>query len=320
VPGQLEIAVDKDWITRSAAEEMARFGVERRKAWLAFCAGVKHAEHVRDAIRATGQTCETVTGETPKGERDRCIADFRAGRIRCLTSVGVLGTGFNVPAVDMIALLRPTQSAGLFLQQVGRGLRCADGKTDCLVLDFAGLTKTHGPIDQITSSGDSAERDKEPGEPLAKECPNCATLVALAARQCPTCDYLWPEREETPKHEATADASTSILSKGAPSWVSVDAVRFYRHEKIGSPPSLRVEYHCGLTVHREWICLEHSGFARQKAESWWLRSAGGAIPRSVEEAMRRWLEVRTPTEIQVRPDGRFFSVVGRRFEQAREVA
>jgi DNA repair protein RadD len=316
VPGQLEIAVDKDWVTRSAAEEMARYGAER-KAWLAFCAGVKHAEHVRDAVRITGHSCETVTGETPKAERDRIIANFRAGQIRCLTSVGVLGTGFNVPQVDLIALLRPTQSAGLFLQQVGRGLRKAGGKQDCLVLDFSGLTKLHGPIDQITSSSASSARD-EKSEPLAKECPNCSTLVALAARTCPTCGYEWPPRDEAPKHEATADANASILSKGAPVWVDVDSVKYYRHEKQGSPDSLRVEYHCGYTVHRAWQCFDHQGFARQKAESWWRRHAQTVIPRTTEEALRRVTELNQPSQIQVRPDGKYFAITAQRFAEQKE--
>jgi DNA repair protein RadD len=316
VAGQLEIAVNKDWITRAAADEMIRFGQDR-KAWLAFCAGVKHAEDVRDALRALGINAEAVTGETQKSDRDRLIKQFRAGQIRCLTSVGVLGTGFNVPQVDMIALLRPTESAGLFCQQVGRGLRRAEGKTDCLVLDFAGLTKRHGPIDQITIENASKAKD-EKAEPLAKECPDCGTLVPLSARACPTCSYVWPERME-PKHDAAADASTAIISKGAPTWVDVDHVAYYRHEKIGSPPSMRAEYHCGFSIHREWVCLSHQGFARSKAEQWWLRSGASPIPKNTDEAISRTRELRQPSQIQIRPDGKYFSVVGRRFDRV-EVA
>lgn len=317
VPGALEIAVNKDWITKAAAEEMTRYGKDRR-AWLAFCVGVRHAEDVRDALKNLGIDAETVTGETEKGERDRLVAAFRAGSIKCLTSVGVLGTGFNVPHVDMIALLRPTESAGLFVQQVGRGLRNAPGKENCLVLDFAGLTKKHGPIDCITISSAAKSKD-EKSEPLAKECPNCASLVALAARSCPTCGFEFPFNQE-PKHEATADASSSIISKGSPVWVGVDGMRCYRHEKPGSPTSLRVEYQCGFTIHKEWICLGHSGFARQKAESWWLRMAGTTVPRDTDDALRRVREINAPCAIQVRPEGRFFAVVGRRFEENRRVA
>lgn len=318
IAGQLEVAVDKEWLTRAAAAEICRFGADR-KAWLAFCAGVKHAEHVRDAIRANGVSCETVTGETDKRERDRLVAAFRAGKIKCLTSVGVLGTGFNVPQVSLIALLRPTQSAGLFLQQCGRGLRRADGKQDCLVLDFSGLTKLHGPIDQITSNS-VEKRESVPGSPLAKECPHCATLVALAALRCPTCGYEWPPRQETPKHEAMAEASAAILSKGAPAWVAVDGVRYYLHQKEGSPPSLRAEYDCALSVHRSWLCFSHQGFARQKAESWWRRCGGGVVPRDTDEALRRVAELNQPIAIQIKPDGKYFSVVGWQFERQRSEA
>lgn len=69
IAGALEVAVDQDWITRGAVEEMVSLG-ESRKSWLAFCAGVKHAEHVRDAVRDRGITCEMVTGDTPAGERE----------------------------------------------------------------------------------------------------------------------------------------------------------------------------------------------------------------------------------------------------------
>lgn len=310
---ELQIAIDKDWITKAAVSEIAQFGHDR-KSWLAFCAGVDHSIHVRDAVRNAGFTCESITGDTPKGERDRIIQAFKQGQIRCLTSVGVLATGFNHPGVDLIALLRPTQSCGLYLQQVGRGLRLAPGKKDCLVLDFAGLTKKHGPIDTITVSSASKQKDPDAEKQiLAKECPNCASLVALNSQNCPTCSYIWPLKEAPPKHEATADASSSILSKAPPAWVQVDSVRYYVHRKEGSPDSLRVEYQCGFTTHKSWQCFSHQGFARQKAEGWWYRAAGSVVPRSTEEALQRISECRPPEAIQVRPSGRYFEVVGVRF-------
>lgn len=313
IQSELQVAVDHDWITKSAAAEIVKYGADR-KAWLAFCAGVRHAEHMRDAIRELGYTCEMVTGDIDKGQRDRIIMQFNAGQIRCLTSVGVLSTGFNSPRVDLLALLRPSQSSSLFLQQCGRGLRNYPGKKDCLVLDFANLVKTHGPIDDLTTSSASGEKDARE-RALAKECPNCSTLVALAARRCPTCDFIWPDREEVPRHEAVADASTSILSKGAPAWVTVDYVRYYLHKKDGSPDSLRVEYHCGFTVHKEWLGFQHQGFMRQKAERFWLQAAYQPIPRTAQEALTRQKEIKQISAIQVRPDGKYFSVVGRLFPQ-----
>lgn len=312
IQGQLEVAVDKEWITTAAAKEMVAFGQDR-KSWLAFCSGIEHARHMRDALRLEGVNCETVTGETSKVERDWAIGAFGAGKIRCLTSVGVLGTGFNVPQVDLIALLRPTASAGLFVQQCGRGLRIAPGKTNCLVLDFARNIERHGPIDTITAHSAGQAKDRPPGEILSKTCPKCQTMLALAATQCLSCGHLFP-RDTLPKHEATADGQRSILSKGQAKWIDVDSVKYYRHEKQGSPPSLRIEYQCGFTTHKEWVGFQHQGLMRQRAEMWWRRCGAGSIPRNVDEALGRLEEVRLAKQIQIRPDGKYFSVVARRFE------
>jgi DNA repair protein RadD len=100
----------------------------------------------------------------------------------------------------------------------------------------------------------------------------------------------------------------------------VDSVRYYKHEKPGSPASLRVEYLCGMTLHRSWQCFNHKGFARSKAESWWRQSARSVVPKDTDEALRRVAELATPTEIQVRPDGKYFSVVGIRFAQKEKAA
>lgn len=317
VAGALEIAVDKDWITSAAVDEIVMFGAERR-SWLIFCSGVRHAEHVAEEVRSRGISCASVTGETPSGERDCLIAAFKAGQIRCLTNAMVLTTGFDAPQVDLIAMLRPTLSTGLYVQIVGRGTRLANGKQDCLILDFAGNVRRHGPVDAVDPSLGPKGGDGD-GEVRAKECPECATLVAINARVCPTCGHEWPARDE-PKHEATADAETTIISRGAPTWVDVDQVRYFRHEKPGSPPSMRVEYQCGFTFHREWVCLEHTGFARLKAETWWSRAAGTPPPRTIVSALSRTNELRSPASIQVRPNGKYFEIVGRRYGRKGMVA
>ena len=115
---------------------------------------------VRGELRARGIDCEMVLGETPSEERDRIIEDFRAGRLTALVSVNVLSYGFNVPHVDLIAMLRPTCSTGLYVQQVGRGTRKADGKKDCLVLDFAGNVRRHGPVDAAEINTDDRGRKR----------------------------------------------------------------------------------------------------------------------------------------------------------------
>jgi DNA repair protein RadD len=209
--------------------------------------------------------------------------------------------------VDLIAMLRPTKSAGLYVQIVGRGCRLAPGKANCLILDFAGNIARHGPIDAI--------KPKKPGtaegDAPVKACPNCHSLVHAAVRQCPDCGHIFPP----PKPQLEAEAShLDILSTERAEWVPVTRVSYARHDKPGKPPSLRVDYWSGLVAHSEWVCLEHEGYARQKAASWWARRAPGLpLPRRVEEALACADRLRCPAEIAVRPSGRFTEIVGARF-------
>ena len=138
-----------DEITRAAVAEIVTLGADRR-AWIAFCISVEHAHAVAAEMRKHGITTETVTGATPKDARARILRDYKAGRIRALTSVGVLTTGFDAPATDLLAFLRPTKSTGLYIQMAGRGMRPSPGKENCLVLDFAGNVARHGPVDAIS--------------------------------------------------------------------------------------------------------------------------------------------------------------------------
>lgn len=339
IPGQLEVVVDRDWITRAAVGEIIEFG-RNRNSWLVFCSGIKHAEHVAEEMKLRGIVCEAVSSETSAGDRARILAAFQAGQIKCVTNANLLTTGFDNPNIDLVAMLRPTLSARLYLQIIGRGTRpvypagfdpnaasveerkaaiSVGPKPDCLVLDFAQNVMRFGPVDAIQIQDGKPKGDAE-SKPLAKECPVCSTLVALAARTCPTCGHLWPERLE-PKHDAVADATTSIISKGAAVWVDVDRVTYFKHTPAsGNPPSLRAEYWCGFTVHKEYVCFAHSGFARQKAEQWWRRCAQGSIPRDADEALARFKEINAPSQIQVQPDGKYFRVTGRRFAQIKEEA
>jgi DNA repair protein RadD len=306
IAGQLESAVDKDEITKAAVGEIVEHG-ENRGSWLVFCSGVKHAEHVRDAIREAGFSCETVTGETPVAERDRILSAFKAGRLRAVTNMGVLTTGFDAPGVDLIALLRPTKSVGLYVQMCGRGTRLAPGKEDCLVLDFAGNTARHGPLDMV--DGARKEKDGEAGEMPVKVCPECETYNNIAAKQCVCCGYEFPP---APTQLAPQAATNALLSTQLqPEWVAVTQVIYSPHVKAGSPTSMRVTYYCGLVSHSEWVCFEHSGYARQKAEAWWIKRSAEPIPRTVNEALEAANAklLREPASIAVRPVGKYTEIV-----------
>ena len=310
IASDLQKAVDKDVITSAAVEEIIAYGKDR-KSWLAFCSGISHATHVAEEFRRRGISCATIFGDTPKDERDRIIADFKAGKIRALASMGVLTTGFNAPAVDLVAMLRPTKSAGLYVQMAGRGTRLAPGKQDCLVLDFAGNVKRHGPIDLVKpkrpGSGD--------GEAPVKVCPDCDSIVAAAALECPDCGFIFPARQVKVAPTASTLAVLSSAKSRRPEWLQVSDISYQRHNKPGGRPSLKVTYQCGLSWHSEWICLEHTGYPRTKAEIWWRERAPGIpVPRSVDAALALTNRLRRPSHISVRPSGNYTEITRARFD------
>ena len=296
VPGALQDAVDQAPVTQAACAEIVALGADRR-AWLLFCAGVRHATHVRDELLRLGIPTALVTGETPAAERAGIIRDYRAGSLRALVNVDVLTTGFDVPHVDCVAMLRPTQSPGLYLQICGRGMRTAPGKTDALVLDFAGNVARHGPVDDVRPP--RAPRGQPGGDAPHKKCSQCGAKMHPKSAYCADCGYVFPDEAA---HEATASAQPILRAEAEVMRYRELEVRYRRHEKPDAPLSLRVEYYAGMrVVAREWVCLEHQGYARTKARLWWKRHAGpqNEPPETIDEALDRTAELAVPSEILV---------------------
>jgi DNA repair protein RadD len=320
IAGELEAAADHDAIIAAACDEIVALGAER-KCWLVFCCGISHAMHVRDALRQRGVLCETVFGETPQDERERIIGDFRAGTIKCLVNVMVLTTGFDVPQIDLLAMLRPTLSTGLYVQMVGRGTRKAEGKFDCRILDFAQNVYRHGPVDRVSvatkGNGDDAKVGVKVGSVLAKPCPECNELNPLAVKVCVACGYEFPQPRPIAKHGTSADA-VPILS-GQVSWLPVATVHMRKHVKLNTdrPPTLCVEYLCGFSVYSDYVAFEHRGQGRTFAERFWFSMGGeAAVPISVDEALARKDELDRPYEISITRNGKFWNVTERRLRRA----
>lgn len=161
---QLQEAVDRDEVTHAALLEALEMGHDRQH-WLVFASGVEHAIHVAAMLESLGVSATCVHSKMSDGERDQRLADYKAGKYRAMVNNGILTTGFDFPAIDLIVMLRPTQSPGLWVQMLGRGTRplyapgfdleTTEGrlaaiinspKRNCLVLDFAGNTRRLGPI------------------------------------------------------------------------------------------------------------------------------------------------------------------------------
>jgi len=315
VQKHLEAAVDKDEITKACVDEIMQH-CEGRNKWLVFTAGVNHCLHVRDEIRSRGIACEMVTGETKTGERNRIIAWHKeqSHEPRCLVNVSVLTTGYDNPAIDLIVFMRPTRSPVLYIQMIGRAMRIFKGKEDAVVLDFGGVIETLGPIDQIRLP----TRKKGEGEAPHKNCPECKEINHAAARLCIKCGFEFPEPEIKIGKGASEAAvlSTQLRTETYP----VTSVSYRRHKKEGKPDTLCVEYASGMMKSfRKWVCLEHSGTAREMAAFWWRQAqfklaTPPPVPNTVTDALARTHQLRQPKMVTVKKAGKYHEIVGVKYE------
>ena len=303
VQSELEKAVDVDMLTRACVKEIIEFGQDRKK-WLIFTAGIKHCLHVRDEIRKYDISCEMVTGETETGERNSILSRFKSGDVKCVVNVMVLTTGFNNPAIDLMAFMRPTRSPVLYIQTAGRGMRLAPNKSDCLLLDFGQVVEALGPLDQVHIK----EKRKGKGQAPVKYCPECGAECHAAVAECQDCGYKFPEHEL--EIEKTASNAAVLSTQLQTETYDVMSVFYYRHIKEGRPDSLRIEYMCGPTkFFRQWMLFEASGDWRYKACEWWKFRAGTNPPNTITEALSRVGELQKPKKIDVRRAGKYFTVV-----------
>jgi DNA repair protein RadD len=131
------------------------FAEQIGKSVLVFCSSVEQANHLSEVMEGV-----VVTAETGKKERDRIIQSFKNGKIKMVFNVGVLTTGFDHPQLDCIVLLRPTRSLALYYQMLGRGVRKAEGKKFCRIVDLTGTVEGMGRIETIRVLRKATEEGK----------------------------------------------------------------------------------------------------------------------------------------------------------------
>ena len=311
VLGELEEFLNDDVKVAQAVGELAG-RVKGRKSILVFASGVAHGKKVAGMLKeATDEAVGEVYGETPPEERDEMIRRFRDGSLRWLVNCDVLTLGFDAPNVDAIGILRATMSPGLFYQMCGRGFRIHPSKEDCTVLDFGGNALRHGPVDAIDP--DATKKSKETGEAPAKKCPQCFRYVPTGVLACPTCGFAFPPRAEA-RHEASAYQGGILSEDRVPYDADVKSVDYSSHVgKESGITSLKVTYDTGMMAYSEYVCIEHHGFARDKAEAWWARRASVPAPSTVTEAFDFVGTLLTPKKIRVRQAGKYPEIIGYQF-------
>jgi DNA repair protein RadD len=307
--GELSTEVEK--YLDKVATEATTLAAERKK-WIAFTPSVENAESLSDRLNLIGFTSAVVVGETPKKDRENLIRDFRNGKIQCLVTVLALSTGFDVPDVDCIIWCRPTRSPVLYVQGMGRGTRIADGKTDCLVLDFTDTVERMGPVDMVKGR---AKRIASNQEAPFSICPECGERNLAAAFVCVHCGATIREEEVKPVDVKVSYAALlSAQSKQILVWHDVSKVEYNTHRKEGKPDSMRVEYYSGiLRVATEWVCFDHTGYAGQKAVAWWIKRSGDRkFPNNTAEAVTildfEPNHIKKPVRIATRQNGKYTEV------------
>ena len=315
IESELQAAVDTDDKNQAVVHEVMGLAGER-KAWLFFCAGVKHAEHVAEVLRQHGVTAECVTGETPKKERERMLADFKAGRVRALTNANVLTTGFDYPDIDLVVMLRPTMSASLYVQMAGRGMRVKSHTDHCLVLDFAGVVESHGPITNVQPPKKGGDGN---GEAPVKVCDHCGELVHISVMLCPSCGEQFPE----PVKKSMVLRNDDIMGLDGQE-LEVTSWTWRKHiSKASGIEMLAVTYYGGLsdTPITEYLPIMHEGYAGQRAMSQLLSIAnsasivpGGLNVKTLEDMVQNMNMATPPEWIEYRKDGKFFRVIKRSWE------
>ena len=316
VESELQAAVDTSDNNEAMIDEVIKRS-EGRKSWMFFATGVRHSENLRDILLSRGISAVSVTGDMAKKEREQAIADFKSGKITAITQVGCLNVGFDHPDIDLLVMARPTMSPGLYLQQAGRGLRPKSHTDHCMVLDFAGVVATHGPITAVQPPKKAGDVN---GEAPVKVCDNCGELCAIAVSICPACGHPFPEPERK-KLELRDDDIMGLEGKD----LEVSSWNWRRHvSRASGKEMLSCTYYGSLSDKpiTEYLPVLHDGYAGQKAMRQLLtlaNSSGAHLTDAAHMEGSEGLEYlavqmsnsKPPTSIEYRLDGKFHRVLKR---------
>lgn len=161
---------------------------------IVFTISVDTSNEVAQRFNDTGIIAKAVSAKTPEYERFQTIREFRERKIAVLVNCDLFGEGFDVPGVETIIMARPTKSLGLYLQQIGRGLRPATGKTRALIIDHVSNVREHGLPDRprlwtLDGRDRRKKQDRDPDDIPVTTCTECYRVYERIHRACPYCQH-----------------------------------------------------------------------------------------------------------------------------------
>jgi DNA repair protein RadD len=234
---ELESVVDRPSITGDAVAHYERLAMGKRA--IVFAVSIQHSRNVVARFQQEGIHAEHADGETPTEMRDQALERFRAGETRVLSNVELFGEGYDCPSAEVAILLRPTQSTGLYLQQIGRVLRVAEGKTQAIILDHAGNCQRHGLPDEDRSwsleGQPMGRRGQGSNGTSVRICESCFACQVSGSTQCRFCGHVFEIKpREVPEKE------------GELSEVDIANARRVHRREQGQAQTLEELYQIGL--------------------------------------------------------------------------
>ena len=308
---ELQDKVDKkDQNAKIVSEVIARAG--DRKSWLFFCAGTEHAEHMAEELRLQGIPSECVTHKTSKTDREKTIQRLRSGELRSVTNYRVLSVGVDCPDLDLLVLAGPTKSVRLYMQMIGRILRLKKHTDHGLVLDFAGLVATHGPITKVQPP---KKAGKGNGEAPVKLCDNCSEICHAAARVCTCCGYQFPPPKEKELF-LHGDCIMGIENSQA----FIEKWSFQPHMTVKNIECILVKYFLKgkKTPLPEYLLVYHPGWVGQDANRTLRTIASKTIGmaqldacQTISEVVRAMNKAKCPAVIEYKAAGKYPKITER---------
>lgn len=264
---QLEESVDKLDLTVKVLDELVYFGQDRHK-WLVFASGVNHAEHISELLntryKIPSVAIHSKVGASVRAER---LKGYENDTYRCAVNNNVLTVGYDHPPINYIGMMRSTMSPGLWVQMAGRGTRISrpTGKTDTLLMDFAGNARRLGPINDPKKPN---PKGKGGGDAPVRICEACGIYNHASARECFACGHIFTFKEKLYQTAQTDE----IIRTDEPVIESFEVHRVlyarYVSKKDGAKPCVRVTYICGIKPFAEYIHFDQPGKLGHEARDW----------------------------------------------------
>ena len=236
VESDLEKVMDKPQLIGDIVEWWGRIAPDKKT--LVYASSVNHSRHLAYAFTNVGVSAHHLDGSTPNDERDAAIAAFRRGELQVLCNCMLFTEGTDIPDVQAIVLARPTKSVGLYLQIAGRGLRPAEGKSECLVIDHAGAVHEHGFVtdwEEWTLEEDARKgaKRKQPnvGDLKMYECKTCHALFVPKGAYCPQCGTPLPKKLPRVELPDVAEGELAEITGSTIKGIPQDKGEFYSQLK-----------------------------------------------------------------------------------------